>query len=468
MIKLWDVQEQMVGAIRVAYRSGRAPLLVSPTGSGKTVMFSYMTQNHVGKGGRVMILVHRQELIDQVAETLERFDVPFSYIANGYPYFNSSVQIASVFSLVRRMLVLDFRPTLIIVDEAHHATDSTTWGMILRHYRELCNPRLLGVTATPWRLSGEGFPDFDKLVLGPGVQELIDRGYLSPFRVFCPSAQDLSRIRRQRGELVAGDLERQPDRPRIIGDALAHYHRLAPGKQAVAFALSVTDAQHIAQRFRDAGYQAAAVDGAMPDHMRRELVRDFKARTLRVLTSCDLISEGFDCPGIEVGISLRPTLSLGLWLQQMGRCLRTAPGKKEAILLDHAGNALRHGLPTEPREWSLSGSGAQKGERKQSVRVCPKCWAAMPSSAKVCKNEECKHVFEVVPRYVPKKEGDLQEMTAEQVAALRYKETQDDKRELDFLVELGRKRGYQNPERWAQHVAAGVKAKTARKARGVR
>lgn len=463
MIELHDFQVREVQQLREAFRGGaRAPLLVAPTGSGKTVVFSYMARNHISRPGRrVLILVHRQELIDQVADTLNRFEVRHGYWCPGTrPSANDRVIVGSVFTVVRSV-ALGWMPSLIIVDEAHHAVDSTTWGRVLQHYG--CH--VLGVTATPVRLSGEGLGEsFDTLIHGPTTQELIERGYLCRFRTFCPSAPDLSRVHRRMGEYVTKDLASACDRPALTGDAVAHYRRHADGRQAVAFCVSVEHAHHVAESFRGAGYQAAHIDGSVPSNHRFEMVRDFRERRLKVLTSCDLISEGFDVPSIEVGISLRPTQSLGMWLQQMGRCLRTAPGKEEAILLDHAGNAMRHGLPSEPREWTLNGcKSASADDRAPSVRICPKCWAAMASHVRRC--VQCGSEFEVIPRTVGKKAGELEEMTADQIAALRYKETEVDKRSLEVLTALGQRRGYKDPAAWARHVLEGQQKKKVRKVR---
>jgi superfamily II DNA or RNA helicase len=290
---------------------------------------------------------------------------------------------------------------------------------------------------------------------------LIDRGYLSPFRTFCPAVPDLAGVRRRMGEFVQSELVARVDRPGITGNAIDHYAKHVEGRQAVAFCVSVEHAHHVAEQFRAALCDAACLDGSMPRDWRRDIVRDFKARRLRVLTSCDLISEGFDCPGIEVGISLRPTQSLGLWLQQMGRCLRTSPGKAEAVLLDCAGNALRHGLPTEPRQWTLNGSQTKKADDSgPKPRVCPKCWAYMRSSARACLG--CGHVFEVTPRTVPKRDGELFEVTADELAAARKKEQQKETQDFFALKTLAMNRGYKNPDAWAKRVLAQAAAKKAR------
>lgn len=456
MIELHPFQKQSVEDIRAVYRAGaRRPLLVSPTGSGKTVMFSFITQGHVAKGGRVLILVHRQELMDQVAEMLGNFDTPFGGISPDWAWEPSkAVQVASVFTMVRRT----WNPTLIIVDEGHHACGSTTWGKVIAAHPKA---RVLGVTATPIRLSGEGLSEsFDVLVQGPTTQQLIEQGHLSRFRTFCPSTPDLSAVHKRMGDFKISELVSAVDRPSLTGDAVTQYRRHALGRQGVAFCVSVEHAKHVADDFKSAGIAAMNIDGGLPREWRRDIVRDFKAKKLQILTSCDLISEGFDCPGIEVGISLRPTHSLGLWLQQFGRCLRVAPGKTEAIMLDHAGNAMRHGLPTDPREWSLEGTASAKGPRTPSIRVCPECFAAMAAYHPKC--IQCGHQFVAAPRQIERREGALEEMTPEQLEEARAAQAATDKKALEILTNLGRRRGYGAPEQWARHVLAGQKKKKTR------
>lgn len=475
MIQLWPVQESMVRDVRQAYRDGhRSVLLVSPTGSGKTVMFAYMTHNHVQRNGRVLIIVHRQELMDQVCNTLDRFDQWHGRIASGeIPDLTAPVQVASIFTLIRRLHTMKWTPTLIIFDEAHHS-EANTWRKITQHYAGI-SVRILGVTATPVRQSGEGLDGtFQHMVVGPYPQDLIDQGYLSSFRVFSPPlGATVEKKRSETEQAWLGRIERDDARPKIIGDAVKHYHSLTPGQPAVAFCLSVEDSRNVARQFRDQGYAAESVDGSMASDYRRDIIEDFRQRKLRIITSCDLISEGFDCPGIEVGIFLRPTQAVALAIQQLGRCLRISPGKKITTLLDHAGNVRTHGIICASEdgervvfrkfEWSLSGMGgdAQSRKRSKTTRVCGQCWSEVPIYKKQCP-PPCNFVFEVSSRKVPSKEGVLEEVTAEQAALMLLKKSQDDERTLQFLTKLGTQRGYKNPNGWARHVLHGIKNKRSR------
>jgi superfamily II DNA or RNA helicase len=453
-IQLYPDQVKVLDDVRAAFRDGcKAPLLVAPTGFGKTVLFSYIASEAAKRGKRTMILVHRQELVDQVGETLNAFDVPHGIIAAGFTDRRDvAVRVASVFTLVRR---LDRKPEadLLVVDEAHHATLRSTWGKVLAAYG---GSRVLGVTATPCRLSGEGLGDiFDRLVHGPPVEQLVAMGRLSPVRVFAPPTIDTSSLHTRMGDFIASEMAAAVDKPTVTGDAIQHYQEITPGQRAAVFCVSLDHAAHIAAQAREAGIVAVQIDGGMDRFNRRQVVKDFKDGKIQWLVSCDLISEGFDCPGIEVGISLRPTQSLGLWLQQCGRCMRISSGKKNATILDHAGNSLRHGLPTETRDWRLDQSQQKtgKGEKGLSVRVCPKCWAAQRSGITAC--QSCGFTFPIEPRTIAAEKGTLEEITQEEIDRRRERQKQGTTRTLEQLTELGRIRNYRDPAAWARHVLAG-------------
>lgn len=414
MVTLRDYQRDGVEEIRAHFSRGiKKVLFVSPTASGKTVLFSHIVAGVASRQKRVMVMAHRDELLRQISAALTESNVRHGVIAGGSRGLSrASVTVASVMTLVRR---LDhFKPPdLIICDEAHHCVGKTSWGKIIA----ACpNAYVLGVTATPCRLDGTGLGDvFQSMVIGPSVADLISRGYLAPPEVYAPLSQpDLSGIKKRGGDYASNELSMAMDRPTITGDAVTHYRRIADGKAAVAFCCSVQHAQDVAAEFRTAGYRAVSVDGNMDKDARRQAIADLASGKIQVLTSCEIISEGVDVPRIECGIMLRPTQSTGLWLQQVGRCLRIYPGKKSAIILDHAGNSLRHGLPEQEREWSLKGIVHEERDQDSgpSLRTCPECLAVHPTKP-IC--PRCGHVYEVNGREIDHVDGDLALLTPEQM-----------------------------------------------------
>ena len=409
-VSLRPYQEQGVAEVRLQYMQGRKSVLfVLPTGGGKTVCFCYIAEQAARKGNRICILVHRDELVDQTSRSLGDIGVRHGVIAaNRSMDLSCAVQVASVWTLARRLhrIPPDFFQ-LIIVDEAHHAV-AGSWAKVVEHYSAA---RVLGVTATPERLDGKGLIDhFDDLVIGPDTAWLTANGFLAPAKVYAPpGALDTSKLRSRMGDFRMDDAERQLQEGGIMGDAVTHYQRhIFPGT-AIAFCCSVAHAEAVAEAFVAQGIRARSIDGTMDKAERRRLIQALGTGEVQVLTSCMIISEGTDVPSVTGAILLRPTQSLSLYLQMVGRCLRPAPGKRHAIINDHVGNSLRHGLPTDPREWSLKGRAKKAKDAAAPVKVCPGCFAAIPSAAREC--PECGHEFEAEKREFTTIEGDLVERT---------------------------------------------------------
>lgn len=455
MIALRDYQEQIISDLRHAFTTGcRAPLLVAPTGSGKTVLFSYIASQAAIKGNGTLILVHRQELLRQTSDTLARFGVEHGLIAPGQEHTEALVQVASVPTLVRRLGAIAWEPGLIVADEAHHVTRKTGHGRILAHY---ASARVLGVTATPERLDGKGLGVaaggyFDILVMGPSVRDLVEQGHLSRPLVYAPATQlNLSSIRTLAGDYEQGALAIVMDRPAIYGDAVKHYRQYCDRAPAIAFCVSVAHAEHVAEAFRSAGYQAASIDGTLDDRTRRQRIEDLGSGKLHILASCEIISEGTDIPIVAGALLLRPTQSLSLCLQQVGRALRPFPGKERAIIIDAVGNTLRHGHPLEDRLWSLNSKPRRQRkdpEAKTPLKVCPQCECAH-APAPAC--PECGNPYPVQVRQVEQVEGALVEVRPED-RRLQARREQGGCRTLEDLRELAAARGYRAA--WAEKVWA--------------
>lgn len=455
-ISLRPYQDTCLSGLRASFRNGNlSPLLVSPTGSGKTVMFSYLSARLTESKKRVVILAHRDELLEQISRTLAQFNVRHGLISAGSLYDRRlPVHVASVQTLIRRLDRIAV-PDYVICDEAHHSIGASSWGKVISAWRgKNPNLRVIGVTATPERLSGEGLGEtFDDMVMGPTTGELIESGALSPYRLFAPALQvDLSNLSKRAGDYAKAETAALMDKPAIIGSAVGEYRKLMPGAPAVAFCVSIEHAQHTAEQFRAAGFTAASIDGNMDKAIRRGLVQDFGAGRLQVLTSCDIVSEGFDIPGIVGAILLRPTQSLALYLQQVGRALRVAPGKEAAVILDHVQNSASHGLPDDPREWSLLGRDAAKKKPDAdnvAARTCSFCYSVSPAAATKCR--ECKTPFPVKRREIDEVDGELSEIEVARMRA-QARKVQGAARTLEELIAIGRSRNYRAPEAWAKHL----------------
>ena len=435
---LRDYQSDCLSAIDESFRHHMSVLLFAPTGSGKTVLFSYKAKYEAAKGNRVLILVHRRELLKQASNKLTENGVHHGVIAAGFPPTPALVQVASKDTLGRRLHMLP-GTELIVVDEAHHAT-AQTYRTILEAYP---TARILGVTATPCRMSGAGLSDvFDDLVMGPTTAELIQRGFLSPYRMFAPPFHaDLTGLRRMGGDFRRDDMTEAMSRPQIFGSAIEHYRRYLDGLPTIVFCPSVEHAEQTAMEFLKAGYLAASVDGNMPQDERDRRIGGLEDGSTQVLCSCDLVSEGLDVPCVSGCVNLRPTASLAVALQQWGRCLRPAPGKDAAIILDHVGNSLRHGLPDSPRDWTLDGGANTKKRDPEEVlaKQCPMCYY-VHETCNVCPS--CGYTYPVRRKKPPKAvAGELAEVSPQ------LKQELMDKAKTFFDLarlgkQLGRNRGW--------------------------
>lgn len=451
MIQLYDYQARLISQLRSSIRAGiLRNLLVSPTGSGKTIIFAYLVSRLARNGKRVVIMAHRKELLDQISGALQKFNVNHQVIGPGAVYNGLHlVHVCSVFSVIRKLDIM-IPPDYVIIDEAHHAIPGSSWGKCLERWSKAVT---CGVTATPERLSGEGLDHFfDNMIMGPTVAELIEGGYLSPYRMYAPPRQiDTSVLHVRGGDFVRSEASDMMNRPHIHGDAIGHYKKHLNGAPAIAFCTDVKHAESFAVQCRAEGLRAASIDGTLSKADRDQRTGDFAAGRLHILVSCDLINEGYDVPGAMGCINLRPTESLSLCLQQWGRVLRYQPGKT-AIILDHVGNSMRHGLPDMDREWALQGS-KRKGKSKRDpddfpVKNCPRCGTVNLSSEPICVG--CGHKFEIKARDILQVDGELTEI--EEQEKLSFRAQRAKAQDFNALVEIGMMRGMKNPHGWARHV----------------
>lgn len=452
-MNLRDYQFDLASRLRNSFSNGkRRPLIVLPTGGGKTVLFSYIAKNAVSKNNVVWIIAHRAELINQASTTLGKIGVTHGVIKSGIePSPNEMVQVASVQSLASRA-GKSRPPNLIIIDEAHHATAST-YSKVLKSYPDA---KVIGFTASPCRLDGRGLGDvFDDLIVGPPLKWLTDNGFLSPALYYAPpEIVNLSKIKMTRGDYDRSELSEAMDKPGITGDAVTHYRKLCDGKPMLVFCTSVQHAADVATEYRMAGYRAAHVHGGLSAEDRDDRINGLGNGKYQVIASCDLVGEGLDVPICVAAQLLCATASLVKHLQQIGRVLRVAEGKPHAIILDHVGNCRRHGLACDEREWTLDAPKKKKrndDDPEILVRSCPECFAAHKPSP-TC--PFCGFVYPPKPRSAAEiKAGEL-----EQIFEIKKQKKLEEKScntYYDFLA-LAHSRGYAAPVAWAK-IRSGLK-----------
>lgn len=389
MLQLRPYQNELVDGVAQAWREGfMAPCIVLGCGGGKSCIVAEIARRTTWRGKRVLFLVHRQELIQQIFKTFVRWGVDMSYC-----------DIMMVQTATRRINKLP-RPSLIITDENHHSPAKSYTNI----YAAFSDVRRVGVTATPCRLNGDGLGDVnDKLIIGPETKWLIDNNYLAPYDYYAPRVADLTGLHIKMGEYVTADIERTMIRKGVFGDVIGYYKQLANGKKAICYCSSVKHSEAQAEAFRAAGISAQHIDGSTPTAQRSAIIEGFRKGEITILCNVDLISEGFDVPDCECAILLRPTQSLTLYIQQSMRCMRYRSGKK-AIIIDHVGNYARFGMPDEHREWTLEKQ--QKKLRNQApevkVKMCPECFFTFspPSSGTRAVCPHCGYMFPVTERKI--------------------------------------------------------------------
>jgi DNA repair protein RadD len=462
-IQLRPYQTALCQNVQTAFKNGhKLVLAVLPTGGGKTYTFTHMAKLALDKGKTVFFLVHKKGLVSQISESLTNFGIRHGIIGGQRPkQYYLKAQVCSVQSLINRLAdpMLPV-PDFIIIDEAHHS-NAGTWKKIIDFYT---GKYFLGVTATPIRTDGQGLGDiFNDMVLGPQIMELIDEGMLVMPRIFNPKSDvDVSSVKKTKsGDYNEADLFKAMDKPKITGDAVHKYIELAGGAPGVYFCVNIEHCKKVAVAFSCAGIPAAAVYGEMKEDELKAVFDKFKRGIIKVITSCNLISEGTDIPKIGCIGHLRPTQSLGLYMQMNGRGLRPCSGKDYCIIIDHVNNYGRHGHPCEDQEWSLEGrkkkTKSKEVEKVDKYNLCTSCFAVFsePDKCPHCGTElEKPKVTEI-----EQVEGELVEVVFDKAQAEMerksvFKEHRKQEgmcKSFEDFFNLAKIRGYENPKGWAWH-----------------
>ncbi len=455
--KLRKIKEKLK---REGKERGARLLIQCPTGGGKTVMGSKIIQNHLSINPKnvARFMCHRDFLLDQTSKTFDSYGMLHSYIVSKGRRYNPYVNLhVAMVQTVKSRLAKYFAPSLCMWDECQHIA-AKQWSSVLEAWE---NSTHIGLSATPIRLDGKGLDAyFDDIVLGPSVAHLIEIEALSDYTYYAPTAPDLSKIGKVAGDYKKNEVDAEMHKPAIFGDMVRHYALKGRGKRAVYFCTSIRNSMELCEAMGQQGFRFIHLDGDHSSVERENACKALARGDIDGLSNVDLFGEGFDLEaqaGMPVTIDLvglgRPTKSLSLSRQQVGRGLRRKP--YPAIILDHANHLKEHGLPDDEVEWSLAGA-----EKKECPTMqCPHCGAASRISEILCKT--CGYNFIADKEEDDQKRSagggereyevidtELQEVDKKSKRQIRAMEEKSC-RTLADMVKLGRQRKYPKAEQWA-------------------
>lgn len=453
-------QERAVNEILACIERRRHTLFALPTGGGKSVVLAAVCRAAVAHlHGEVWLFAHRRELIRQLSEHLTAAGLPdHGIISPEYPLTSDPVQVCSIDTVRARFGSLCDRMErvgLMIIDEAHHAS-SASYSLAMQGAR---NAIRLGCTATPFRYDGKPLGEmFDEPVRGPGPAELETMGYLAPVRVIAPPAKvNLAGVKKRMGDFVTAQIERAVNTDEVTQAAIIAYAQHCGGVPTIAYCTTVRHAEDCARAFAAAGWSVAVIEGTMAKRDRDRAILGLARGDHQVLFSVDCVSEGVDVPVVGAGLSLRPTASTGLFLQQIGRLRRIYPGKTEAIWLDIVGNWSRHGMPNADRPWSLT-DGVKGLERAvAAVRRCGSCHHVCERGPERCPSCGRKYPVRIVRPGAPDEAAlfslpGIAGLSAQRVAAMRLGDLLPLAKTRADLESIAAIRGYKRG--WIDHVMA--------------
>lgn len=389
---LREYQLDLLKRLMTALSHCRRVLAQAPTGAGKSHLIASLVAAALLGDLRILILATRTRLVRQLHERLDDFKLPHGIMAASLPgltNWSRPIQVASIDTLYRRCLVDKRMPLppadLVIFDEAHLALGASRRA-ILNSYPLAWH---VGFTATPAKTSGVALDEqFDELVLGPSVSDLIALRALCSIRIFSKpvmSKRELGAIAKdsKTGDYATGEISALMNRPKLVGDVVENWLRIANGKRTIVFACDKKHGAQIREEFSRAGVACEQLTDNDADDVREDVIARLEGGVTQVLVNCFLLSYGIDIPSIECIVVARPTRSVVLYLQCIGRGMRTAPGKEHCILIDHGRVVENLGLPTYERDWSLKGEnvnaqardrfGSERLNGTEKPRTCAEC-----------------------------------------------------------------------------------------------
>ena len=392
--------------IRSQRKGNKNILLQAATGSGKTVMASAFVNHSIKQNKNVLFLAHRRELIKQCSEKLDTEKVRHGIIMAGEPYhFWCTTQVASIDTLRSRSITNKKeelpKADLIIIDEAHRCL-SNTYLKIINLYKD---SQVLGLTATPIRSDGRGLGHiFQDMVQAPSIGQLIREGHLVECSYYAPTIPDLKGIQTSMGDYNTVQLAEKMDKPKLIGDIVSSWVKIGNNKKTIVFASSVAHSKNIAESFKDIGIKAAHIDGTTDNKERERVLNEFNHGNMKIICNCMVLTEGFDCPPAEVCVLARPTKSLGMYIQMVGRVLRPYKDKEHATIIDHSGAVYTHGFVENDIEWDLDPKKPLTIKERKKIRdkeeaqiICEGCFSVF-SGSNIC--PKCGHIQERKSKYI--------------------------------------------------------------------
>lgn len=458
-INLYDDQAEFVHKLRQAVSKGvKSVLGVASPAFGKTVVAGYITESAVAKSPStsVWFLVHRKNLLRQTSKSFWKSHIQHGLITSGKSPSKLPVQVGTIGTAYSRLDTLQ-PPNILFIDEAHLAKGNMFETVIT--WAKESGALVIGLTGTPERLDGKALGDvFDEMIEARSTQWLIDQGRLSQYEIYTtPIQPDLTHVKKASGDYNRAQLADAMDKAHIFGDVVSHWRKYAAGMITVCYCVNVKHSKHTAELFNAAGISAVHVDADTTEAELKEACEGLADARYKVLCNCELVIEGFDLSSqvgrditIECCILLRPTQSLARYLQMVFRALRKKP--HAAVVLDHAGCVMKHGLPDDVREWSLEGK--KKGKRKTPedepelhVQQCKACYHVFKAGPDAC--PKCSHPCErKTPAMIQVIEGELERVNIE-AERKRTKQAQGQARGIEDLVRVGVQRGLNRPAQWA-------------------
>lgn len=375
-MELRDYQKDSVNELRNGFKYHKRQVLCLPTGSGKTVVFSEIVKKAISNGTQTIILTHRTELLKQTFTTVEKLGLKIQVLNAESKTIDSNaiLTIAMVETLQRRLKKTDFKPKLIIIDEAHFGN----FNKVIDHFKDSF---IIGATATPVGKHFELY--YTNIVSNIDIPELVNKKFLVDCKAY-QMQDDFSDVKVDKGEFNPKDLYSHFDKQSLYNGVIDNWKRVCEGKKTIVFNCNIHHSNNMCEMFNSFGIKSYSITSNTTDQERVKILQDFKESKFLVLNNCGILTTGFDEPSIECVIMNRATKSLPLWLQCCGRGSRLYENKDIFYVLDFGMNHSRHGLWNDKRVWSLTQNKKVPKENIAPVKTCKNCDAMVHASIMVC------------------------------------------------------------------------------------